>query len=253
MPREWQASGLKRLHGGPEAPLARADACRREVLRREELARRGSRSRPAVTDAMRSSVSSIGTISVSVTVALPSRVIRAEVDSERQQQAALHVLLRPLELAVANVAGADVLELGRDHVEALAQVLLPRADVDPDLAGVHVLRPVRVDASRPCRASRGSPGTGGTTRSRRGSRRAAPPRSGAGRRGEIPGPARQTWYCSVFLRWKRSAGSAAARRRLRACERGAAVAVAVATLREGGARRSWSTLPAAASTTFGPT
>ena len=60
--------------------------------------------------------------------------------------------------------------------------------------------------SRPCRASRGSPGRAATTPSRRGARRAATRRSGARSERAIPGAPMQTWYCSVSLRWKRTLG-----------------------------------------------
>ena len=56
------------------------------------------------------------------------------------------------------------------------------------------------------------------TRSRRGSRRAATPRTAAGRSARCRALPRQTWYCSVSLRWKRRCGggaSVSAGRRLR--------------------------------------
>ena len=94
--------------------------------------------------------------------------------------------------------GADVLQLRRDHVEALAEVLLARADVDADLPGVHVLRRRTCRRSTPCRASRESPETAGTMPSRRGWRRAGPTHTGAGRRVRGPGPQgrRGTARCS---------------------------------------------------------
>ena len=101
-----------------------------------------------MTAAIRRSVSSIETISMPVTVALPSRVILAEVDSSDSSS-------RPFMFSFARsssperiLPGTDVLQLRRDHVEALAEVLLARADVDADLAGVDVLRPVGVDGVR---------------------------------------------------------------------------------------------------------
>ena len=76
----------------------------------------------------------------------PAHPVRGRL--HRQQHPALQVLLRPLELAGAHVPGRDVAELARDDLEALDEVLLPRADVEPDLAGVRVLRGEAVDRVR---------------------------------------------------------------------------------------------------------
>ena len=66
----------------------------------------------------------------------------------RQQHPSLQVLLRTLELAGAHVSRRDVPQLTRDDLEALDEVLLPRADVEPELAGVRVLRGEAVDRVR---------------------------------------------------------------------------------------------------------
>ena len=65
---------------------------------------------------------------------------------EREQHPPFEVLLRALELAWPEVPRRDVLELGRGDREALGEVVLAGADVDPDLAGLGVLRAVAVDA-----------------------------------------------------------------------------------------------------------
>ena len=135
---------------------------------------------------------------------------------------------------------------GRD-LEALGEVLLARADVERRPG------PCRSTASRSCRrrtpsrASRGSPGTAATRRSRRGSRRGATRRTGArraarrrarrGRRGTARSPC---------------AGSGARRRAARraacadACVDGRRLAAAAR--RASSTSRSCSTFPAAATT-----
>ena len=85
------------------------------------------------------------------------------------------------QLALGQVAGGDVGDLLDRDRERLGEVVLARADVDPDLAGVGVLRERSCRPSRPARASRGSPGRAATRPSRRGSRRGSTRRSGGGR------------------------------------------------------------------------
>ena len=169
---------------------------------------------------------------------------------QRQHHAALDVLARALELRLGDGVLAQARELVGDDPHRLGDVVRARADVQADLAGVGVLAGERVDASRPARASRAPPGTAATRTCRRGSCRARAARSGGRRRAGCPGAPRQTWYCSVSLRRKRTRGArrrrrrgapAPARRRRRRAERLARPARRAA---------SWSTEPAAAMTTL---
>ena len=122
-------------------------------------------------------------------------------------------------------------ELGGDHVEALAEILLARADVDADLARRRRTATRRCRPSTPSLASRGSPGTAWRTPSRRGSRRAAP--SIAARVVARRARARETDVVLLGVlalepdrrAWERPAGLRSAR------ERGRAAAVAVAAER----------------------
>ena len=99
----------------------------------------------AVTASMRSMISSSESSSVSVISDFPSRLIRFEVDS-------IESSIRPFRFSFARSSSPgrtlpadDVAELARDDLEALDEVLLARADVEPDLAGVRVLRGEAVD------------------------------------------------------------------------------------------------------------
>ena len=89
---------------------------------------------------------------------------------ERQQDAALEVLLRACELVRPHVSARDVRDLGDRDLEALGDVVLARAHIDTDLSGVVRTARSSCRPSTPSRASRGSPGTAATTRSRRRSR-----------------------------------------------------------------------------------
>ena len=105
---------------------------------------------------------------------------------EREQEPALQVLLRALELVRPHVAGGDVREL-RDRDLQARQAGSPRAcrrRAPPARCPSTATRSCR--PSTPCRASRGSPGRGGTRRSRRRSRRGSRPRSAARRSGRCP-------------------------------------------------------------------
>ena len=112
-------------------------------------------------------------------LAEPAHPVRRRL--HREHDPPLEALLRALELARAQVAGGDLGDLLDADVDARGEILLARADVDADEAGVRVLRREASRPSTPCRASRGSPGRAATTRSRRGSSRGATRRSGAGR------------------------------------------------------------------------
>ena len=136
--------------------------------------------------------------------------MRAAVDSSART-------IRPLTFSLARSSSSSVAASARrrasssaDDLHRLGDVVGPRADVEADLAGVGELPGERVDACRPARAPRGPPGTAATTTARRGSCRA---RAAAKRRSSSrgsPGAPRQTWYCSVSLRWKRTRGRGAA-------------------------------------------
>ena len=63
----------------------------------------------------------------------------------RQREPALDVLARAAQLVLADPLVAHARQLAADHVERLDDVVLARADVDADLAGVLVLARPRVD------------------------------------------------------------------------------------------------------------
>ena len=128
----------------------------------------------------------------------------------REDDPALQVLLRALQLAHAQVAVGDVGDLRDGDLDARRQVLLAGADVEADLARCRCTGRRRCRRNTPSRASRGFPGRSGTRPSRRGSRPGARRRNGCRSERAMPGAARQTWYCSVSFRWKRTPG----RRRL---------------------------------------
>ena len=130
----------------------------------------------------------------------------------------------------------------------LVHVVRPRAHVEADLAGVDVLAGERVDGvgqaallahllEQPRRAGAAE------DRVQHPQREAALVAAGS------PGAPRHRWYCSVSLAWKRSRGSAGAGARLpspaRPRPRGRP-----ARPRTSSTRRSWSMLPAAATTRF---
>jgi hypothetical protein len=85
---------------------------------------------------------------VSVIVDLPRRVMRGGRRLEREQDAALEVLLRPGELVGADVSGGDVGDLGDRDLEALGEVVLSRCRRRRHLPRFGVLRRVAVDGVR---------------------------------------------------------------------------------------------------------
>ena len=105
-----------------------------------------------------------------------------EVDSIESRTRPLRFSLARVELASRGGCRAAMSAICSTAIaSALGEVVLARADVDADLAGVGVLRRGSCRRRRPCRASRGSPGRGATRRSRRGSRRGSRRRSAGGR------------------------------------------------------------------------
>ena len=67
---------------------------------------------------------------------------------EREDDPALEALLRALQLALAKPAGSDLADLLGADLDTRGEVLLARADVDAEDAGVGVLRPEAVDGVR---------------------------------------------------------------------------------------------------------
>ena len=173
------------------APRGTAPRSGRSRRRRAAPGARSSAARPQTACASTPSISatrrSSDRISESVTTDLPSRVIRADVDSIERIEPALQVLLRPCELTGPKVSRSDVGDLLGGDLERLDEVVLARAHVDPDLAGVGVLRERSCRRRRPSPASRGSPGRAARRRSRRGSRRGSRRRTAAGPSARRPG------------------------------------------------------------------
>ena len=141
------ASVLARPTAARNRVLVGPDAGRGEPLRRQQ--RRGELGELVGLDRLdlrhdRSSVRS----SVSVTSDFPSRLIRFEVDSSERT-------IRPLRLSFARSSSplrSRPAAISRDlldaDLDARGEVLLPRADVDAEDAGVGVLRPEAVDGVR---------------------------------------------------------------------------------------------------------
>ena len=240
------------LDGLQEPLLARPDPGSREALGREQRRRRARRHDSASTASTSAITRSSERISESVTSDFPSRFMWVEVDSIESRTAPLRFSFARSSSRRETLPAAMSAICSTAIASAVDEVLLAGADVDADLARVGVLRGERCRRSTPSRASRGSPGRAATTRSRRGSRRGSTRRSGERSEREIPGAPRQTWYCSVSLRWKRSAG----RRRLhewRADVRLPTPRLAAALERAATTSSttcSWSTFPAAAKTMF---
>ena len=70
----------------------------------------------------------------------------------------------------------------------------------------------------------------------------------------MPGAPMQTWYCSVSFSWKTTLGGGAATSGgLARAGRAGGAAFLAAIRAQSSTRRSWSTLPAAATTRLGPT
>src|SRR4051812_22977960 len=140
------ADGLERL---AEAALVAADRGGRHLRRRVELARE-----------LQKLVRIDGVEALDRLVQREQRRVHQERAAKavhtacrrlhRERQPALDMLAGAAELVRADRVGADPRQLGPDHLERLGDVVLARADVDPDLAGVRVLARPRVD--RVCQA-----------------------------------------------------------------------------------------------------
>ena len=98
----------------------------------------------SISATIRSSESS----SESVISDLPSRFIRVDVDSIESRIRPFRFSFARSSSRVGQVAGGDVGDLLGGDRERLAEVVLARAEVDADLAGVRVLRDERVDRVR---------------------------------------------------------------------------------------------------------
>ena len=220
--------------------------------------RAGSSSTPASSASATGSTASISAMirssessSVSVISERPSRLIRFDVDS-------IESAIRPFRFSFARSSSrsrrlpAAMSAISRgDDLQAGREVLLARADVDPDEARCRCTARRSCRPSTPSRASRGSPGRGARTPTRRGSRRAARPRTGGGRcaRSRARRRRRGTARCPCAG----SAGRAPARARAACAPASASPAARRAAgrpARAGPATVSCSRLPAAASTMF---
>ena len=164
-----------------EPLLVRPDARGREPLGREE--RRGELGRPTRLDRVDLGDDPVEREQLGVgdqRLAEPVHPGRRRL--HREQDPALQVLLRALELARRQVAGRDVGDLlGRDR-ERVGEVVLARAEVDADLAGVGVLRDERVDGVRHATLLANlleEPGRRGAAEDRIEERRCEPPPVGA--------------------------------------------------------------------------
>ena len=124
--------------------------------------------------------------SVSVMIARPSLRHPRRGRLHREHDPASRVLLGPLQLALHEVAGGDLGHLLGGDLQAGGEVVLARAERRSRPGRCRSTGRRSCRPSRPCRASRGSPGRDATTPSRRGSSRAARRRSGAGRSGRCP-------------------------------------------------------------------
>ena len=128
--------------------------------------------------------------------------MRAPVDSSESTSRPL-AFSRERASSASSAARARSLELRGDHRDGLGEVLGPRADIQPDLAGAayrlenentEYASPRRSRTSWKSREDAPPPSIVSSTRSakRRSSSR------------EIPPPPRHRWYCSVSLRRKRT-------------------------------------------------
>ena len=192
------------LYSGEELLLARPDARRGELLGRQQHPRELGHARCLDPVDLRDHAVEREEFRVGDEgLAEPAHTARRRL--HRENDAALEILLRAFELGLADVAGGDVGDLLGDDGEARIEVLLPRPDVDADLAGVRVLAGEVYTAYAMPRFSRISwKSRDDAEPPRMASRMEAANRLRSER--EIPVAPRQTWYCSVSFRWKRSPG-----------------------------------------------
>jgi hypothetical protein len=121
-----------------EALLARADACRRELLgRKQDACELGHRRRLDAVDLGHDPVEREQLGVRDQRLAQTAHAARRRL--HREDNPALEVLLRSLQLGLPDVAGGDVGDLLCDDREARLEVLGARADVDTELARVRVL------------------------------------------------------------------------------------------------------------------